>query len=237
METFPIVKRKDIKRTTITDENGQVTQPGTYITKDTILSIYDAMTESIRTGVPYQTRLDPPPGPPTDTDGNFIPYTEWTAELNTSHIHQPRVDRPRTDRKRVEKGRLVLDLLLLLEAWGQPVSITALEPALLLMRNEVARKTLLKQQTTASEKLTLRAEPKFIAGIDVFYRAVEANGAIRPVGDNGYELAKPELLKGASTADRARATEVVQAVAQLRDLRNLADVVAELTDERYEITV
>ncbi len=237
METFPIVKRKDIKRTTITDENGQVTQPGTYITKDTILSIYDAMTESIRTGTPYQTRLDPPPGPPTDTDGNFIPYTEWTAELNTSHIHQPRVDRPRTDRKRVEKGRLVLDLLLLLEAWGQPVSITALEPALLLMRNEVARKTLLKQQTTASEKSTLRAEPQFIAGIDVFYRTVEANGAIRPVGDNGYELAKPELLKGASTADRARATEVVQAVAQLRDLRNLADVVAELTDERYEITV
>ncbi len=90
METFPIVKRKDIKRTTITDENGQVTQPGTYITKDTILSIYDAMTESIRTGVPYQTRLDPPPGPPVDSEGNFIPYSEWTAELNTSHIHEGR---------------------------------------------------------------------------------------------------------------------------------------------------
>jgi hypothetical protein len=90
METFPIVKRKDIKRTTITDENGQVTKPGTYITKDTILSIYDAMTESIRTGVPYQTRLDPPPGPPTDADGNFIPISEWSPSNWPSHIHPRR---------------------------------------------------------------------------------------------------------------------------------------------------
>jgi len=103
METFPIVKRKDIKRTTITDENGQVTQPGTYITKDTILSIYDAMTESIRTGVPYQTRLDPPPGPPVDSEGNFIPYSEWTAELNTSHIHEGR------DVAAKKKQKLVVD--------------------------------------------------------------------------------------------------------------------------------
>ncbi len=92
METFPIVKRKDIKRTTITDENGEVTQPGTYITKDTILSIYDAMTESIRTGVPYQTRLDPPPGPPVDSEGNFIPMAEWDAANWPSHIHPPRVE-------------------------------------------------------------------------------------------------------------------------------------------------
>ncbi|MBP8644736.1 MAG: hypothetical protein KBH99_01280 [Syntrophobacteraceae bacterium] len=49
MDTFPIVKRKDEARW------------GTYRTKDTILEIYDAMMEAIRTGRPYQTRLDPPP--------------------------------------------------------------------------------------------------------------------------------------------------------------------------------
>ena len=70
--TFPIVKRRDIARTG--NENGN---NGRYITKDTILEIYDEMAEAIRTGQPYQTRLDPPPGPPTDTEGNFIPMAEW----------------------------------------------------------------------------------------------------------------------------------------------------------------
>jgi hypothetical protein len=50
METFPIVKRKD--------EQGH----GTYRTKDTILKIYDAMTEAKATAVPYQTPLTPSPG-------------------------------------------------------------------------------------------------------------------------------------------------------------------------------
>ena len=50
METFPIVKRKDIQ------------QYGTFRTKDLILQIYDAMAEATRTGNPYQTILDPPPG-------------------------------------------------------------------------------------------------------------------------------------------------------------------------------
>jgi hypothetical protein len=50
METFPIVKRKDIQ------------QHGTFRTKDLILQIYDAMAEATRAGRPYQTILDPPPG-------------------------------------------------------------------------------------------------------------------------------------------------------------------------------
>lgn len=49
MDTFPIVRRKDEEK------------HGSYRTKDTILSIYDAMQGAIRTGQPYQTRLDPPP--------------------------------------------------------------------------------------------------------------------------------------------------------------------------------
>jgi len=52
METFPIVKRKD------------EAAHGEYRTKRVILEIYDAMAKAIRTGVPYQTRLDPPPADP-----------------------------------------------------------------------------------------------------------------------------------------------------------------------------
>ncbi len=50
METFPIVKRKDEQRY------------GSFRTKELILDVYDAMAEAVRTGVPYQTFLDPPPG-------------------------------------------------------------------------------------------------------------------------------------------------------------------------------
>jgi hypothetical protein len=53
MDTFPIVRSKDEK------------QHGRYRTKDRILEIYDAMAESQRTGQPYQTSLNPPPGHPS----------------------------------------------------------------------------------------------------------------------------------------------------------------------------
>ncbi len=52
MEQFPIVKQKD------EDAHGR------YRTKERILEIYDAMLTAQRTGQPYQTRLDPPPGDP-----------------------------------------------------------------------------------------------------------------------------------------------------------------------------
>ena len=50
METFPIVKRKDIAA------------HGTYRTKDKILEIYDAMTKAKSADADYQTPLTPPPG-------------------------------------------------------------------------------------------------------------------------------------------------------------------------------
>lgn len=50
METFPIVNRKDEKA------------HGEFRTKRVILETYGAMAEAIRTGEPYRTALDPPPG-------------------------------------------------------------------------------------------------------------------------------------------------------------------------------
>lgn len=49
MDTFPIVKRKDESK------------HGHYRTQQTILQIYDALTESMQSGVPYKTLLNPPP--------------------------------------------------------------------------------------------------------------------------------------------------------------------------------
>jgi len=64
METFPIVKRKDIKRTEAKNDSDEVTTEGTYITKDTILTIYDEMAESIANGATWESPLDPPPADP-----------------------------------------------------------------------------------------------------------------------------------------------------------------------------
>ena len=49
LETFPIVKKKDLDSF------------GSYRTKDTVLSIYDSIGTAIRTNTPYQTRLSPTP--------------------------------------------------------------------------------------------------------------------------------------------------------------------------------
>lgn len=50
MDSFPIVRRRDEAR-----------YDGEYRTKWQILEIYDAMADAARTGVPYETLLDPPP--------------------------------------------------------------------------------------------------------------------------------------------------------------------------------
>ena len=52
METFPTIRRRDEQRY------------GEYRTKRVILEIYDEMVRAMQTGIPYQTRLDPPPSDP-----------------------------------------------------------------------------------------------------------------------------------------------------------------------------
>ncbi len=94
METFPIVKRKDEAK------------HGSYRTKEMILSIYDEMADVIAANevavaagrqptAAYETRLDPPPGPPADAAGNFLPLPVWKPGQPRPanwprHIHAPR---------------------------------------------------------------------------------------------------------------------------------------------------
>jgi hypothetical protein len=100
MDTFPIVRRKDEAKY------------GEYRTKRVILEIYDQMTEiieaneAIRAANPgkseeelrpllrsYKSPLNPPPGPPTDANGDFIPYVDWTQEIHRQYsgvIHPQR---------------------------------------------------------------------------------------------------------------------------------------------------
>lgn len=77
METFPIVKRKDER------------EYNEYRTKRVILEIYDEMQKAIDTGQPYQTRLDPPPGPPEEGLPEWNPGEPKPANW-PPHIHPPR---------------------------------------------------------------------------------------------------------------------------------------------------
>lgn len=106
LETFPIVKRKDIARTTEKDAGGNVLKEGSFLTKDTILDLYDRMTDVIaenraaeaaghQSTARFKSTLVPPPGPPTDAEGNFIPYAEWTPDIHDAYkdiIHPPKGD-------------------------------------------------------------------------------------------------------------------------------------------------
>jgi hypothetical protein len=52
LDTFPIIRRNDEKA------------HGEFRTQRLVLEAYDAMSEAVRTGMPYQTRLAPPPADP-----------------------------------------------------------------------------------------------------------------------------------------------------------------------------
>jgi hypothetical protein len=75
METFPIVKRQDVKT------------HGRYRTKETILEIYDAMAHATKTGQPYQTLLDPPAADSSLAHDSALPAP---AAEERAHPRKPR---------------------------------------------------------------------------------------------------------------------------------------------------
>jgi len=77
METFPIVKRKDEQKC------------GGYRTKRVILEIYDKMAEATKTVKPYQTVLNPPPGPPENGLPEWKPGQPKPKDW-PSRIHAPK---------------------------------------------------------------------------------------------------------------------------------------------------
>jgi hypothetical protein len=82
METFPIVKKKDMAA------------HGVYRTKERILALYDQLQSSLATNTPFLSALTPPPGPPTNADGTFAKLPPWPKgaarpAAYPSHVHPP----------------------------------------------------------------------------------------------------------------------------------------------------
>jgi len=80
LETFPIVKRKDEQKY------------GQYRTKNHILEIYDEMAECMANGTEFKSSLNPPPGPPVNSDGSFLSMYQWDRHDLPAHIHPPHSD-------------------------------------------------------------------------------------------------------------------------------------------------
>ena len=78
-ESFRVLKEKETERF------------GSFITRDTVLSLYDQMAEANLSNAPYQSALFPPPGPPVDGAGRYLSPGAWSNW--PSHIHGADVGR------------------------------------------------------------------------------------------------------------------------------------------------
>ena len=90
METFPIVKKKDIAA------------HGVYRTKERILALYDQLQLCLTTNTPFVSALTPPPGPPTNADGSFAALPAWAPNTPRpanypAHLHPPITHREGTN--------------------------------------------------------------------------------------------------------------------------------------------
>jgi hypothetical protein len=90
METFPIVKKKDIAA------------HGVYRTKERIIALYDQLQLCLATNTPFVSALTPPPGPPTNADGSFAALPAWAPNTPRpanypAHLHPPITHREGTN--------------------------------------------------------------------------------------------------------------------------------------------
>lgn len=169
METFPIVKRKDVKA------------HGDYRTKLTILNIYDQMQTAIETGDPYQTQLDPAPGPPCTADGQFEPFDEWTDEIRTTYadiIHPPRDQQPTFRQLRRDRGEKILILRLLLAKTNSAVHQDALELMLLFALNDGLRQRIAEQRPATTPTDVKSSGVRWLPGLQGHLEALKENGIV-----------------------------------------------------------
>ena len=239
MDTFPIVRRKDEAKY------------GEYRTKRVILEIFDQMSEVIEANEnihaanpgkseaelrpllrSYQSPLTPPPGPPTDANGNFIPYADWTDEIHQQYagvIHPPK-----RSLVGLPKLELIRDLLLVLEAWNTPASISAIEPALILIRDDRAR-AILSGDRRSTQLNPVKREPVRIEGLQTVYLTLEANQTISKVGESGYRLAKPEVTAQFPDSIKVKASQAVAIVKSFAEPAEASTAVASECSFDFEL--
>ncbi|ODA29726.1 Eco57I restriction-modification methylase domain-containing protein [Planctopirus hydrillae] len=207
MDTFPIVRRKDIAK------------HGSYHTKDTILKIYDAMQTAIRTGIPYQTLLDPPPADPR------VAHPDRRNAISTP------------SRKRLAQGERILLLKLLLEQSTNALDRDRLERGIVLALTKTAHERIANNQPVTSGSASMVATRHFWPGLDGQLSALVKNGVIETGLSDGRTVFS---LKDSSHLDsplaahyRSLVVDALRWSGRLEDQRDLNRFLTE--NEREEL--
>ncbi len=176
MDTFPIVRKKDIKATTELDASGSVIKKGSYLTKIRILDLYDQMLVSRREGKGWKSPLAITPAsfrathPPRLPDA--ITRTVYTEDEKL-WLH--------FIRQFLLQARHEANLGLLVETWN----LFSCPTNLIEQRTD----TLASEELLSWKKTTLSAVPK--RGFHDFVAGLHASGLIQ-VDRLTHQIALPE---------------------------------------------
>src|SRR5262249_31351751 len=105
-----------------------------------------------------------PPRDPLLTLEGELPEEERLAAVQAPRPQPPEVVAP--TRQGVQRRRVMSYIILLLRTWNKPVARAALEPAIVLMLNDSARRVILDQLPSATRKQLLRPRADYVTGLD-----------------------------------------------------------------------
>ena len=129
----------------------------------------------------------------------------------------------RPDAVRNETARAMVYVVLLLRAWNKPVARAALEPALVLMLNDNARKQILGQAAQTVAKRAGAPSQGYVKGLDHLIGALESGGMVaigERAGQQVLELGpRATEVPDPPQSDRQRVEETMRAFETLGEDR------------------
>lgn len=135
----------------------------------------------------YQSPLNPHPGPPTDADGKFIPYADWTDEIRQAyrdviHIDSISPNQRDNDRKgekeRTKQGQGILYLRLILKERKVPIQFEALASDLCFVLNAELRRRYLLDETLSDNERAIESPVSMLPSLLNHLMALQKNGII-----------------------------------------------------------
>ena len=223
MDTFPIVRRKD-----------EAKYDGEYRTKTTILKIYDEMAEVMRANdavraanpdktdaelqsqfTTYQSPLNPPPGPPSDAQGNFIPFADWTDDIRDAYkdvIHLDSAGDASVTRKQTATPAPATSVTGIAASAGGSFPATATQRLLVGLTADLVNRSSGVAETTLRELRYLASKPDLIAKLIASEnRKSELNAAVAELPSEFLQL-DDSVAPWSKVLQTLRASDAIESV-------------------------